>query len=128
MLASTDSRLYARFTAVRPAVGERLAAGKALRQQLARRQHGAFALPATQDPVAILEAQASTRGDYWALGVGAMQNLNKNSGACCCCSPVLLVLVAVLLVTGTGCRMALPERKIEAKVHTQQGYYRHPEQ
>ena len=58
---STDTGLYARFAAARPAVAERLAAGKALRQQLARRQHGAFALPATrQDPVAILEAQANT--------------------------------------------------------------------
>ena len=62
MLASTDPGLYARFTATRPAVAERLAAGKALRQQLARRQHGTFALSATrQDPVAILEAQAKTR-------------------------------------------------------------------
>jgi hypothetical protein len=62
MLASTDTGLYARFTAARPAVAARLAAGKALRQQLDRRQHGTFALSATrQDPVAILEAQASTR-------------------------------------------------------------------
>jgi hypothetical protein len=30
------------------------------------------------------------------------------------------VFVAALLVTGTGCRMARSERKIEAKVHTQQ--------
>jgi hypothetical protein len=51
MLASTDPGLYTRFTAARPTVTERLAAGKALRQQLARRQHGAFTLPATcQDP------------------------------------------------------------------------------
>jgi uncharacterized protein (DUF2252 family) len=48
--------------AARPAVAERLAVGKALRQQLARRQHGTFALSATrQDPVAILEEQARTR-------------------------------------------------------------------
>jgi hypothetical protein len=59
---STDTGLYARFTAARPSVAERLAAGKALRQTLARRQHGVFALPITrQDPVAILEAQARTR-------------------------------------------------------------------
>jgi hypothetical protein len=48
MLESTDTGLYTRFTAVPPAVAERLAAGKALRQQLARRQHGAFTLPATR--------------------------------------------------------------------------------
>jgi len=30
------------------------------------------------------------------------------------------VLVAALLVTGTGCRMVLPARPIEAKVHAQQ--------
>jgi uncharacterized protein (DUF2252 family) len=61
-LGSTDTGLYDRFTAARPAVTERLAAGKTLRQQLARRQHGTFALSTTrQDPVAILEAQASTR-------------------------------------------------------------------
>jgi hypothetical protein len=44
MLASIDTGLHARFTAARPSVPERLAAGKALRQQLARRHHGAFAL------------------------------------------------------------------------------------
>jgi uncharacterized protein (DUF2252 family) len=61
-LGSTDTGLYDRFTAARPAVTERLAAGKTLRQQLARRQHGTFVLPDTrQDPVAILEAQARTR-------------------------------------------------------------------
>ena len=50
-----------------------------------------------------------------------MHNLTRHSGACPRGSPVLLpVLVAALLVTGTGCRMALPERTIEAKVHTQQ--------
>jgi hypothetical protein len=47
-LESTDTELYDRFTAARPAVIERLAAGKALRQQLARRQHGTFALPDTR--------------------------------------------------------------------------------
>jgi hypothetical protein len=62
MLASTDPGLYARFTAARPAVAERLTAVKALRRTRARRQHGTSAFPATrQDPVAILEAQASTR-------------------------------------------------------------------
>ena len=59
---STRTGTPARFTAARPAVAERLAAGKALRQHLPRRQHGVLALPATrQDPVAILEAQAHTR-------------------------------------------------------------------
>ena len=60
--AGTELELHARFTAARPAVAERLAAGKALRQQLPRRQHGVLALSATrQDPVALLEAQAHTR-------------------------------------------------------------------
>ena len=55
------------------------------------------------------------------LGGGAMHNLTRNSGACRRGSPVLLpVFVAALLVTGAGCRMALPERKIEAKVYPQQ--------
>jgi len=50
-----------------------------------------------------------------------MHNLTRNSGACRRGSLVLLpVLVAALLVTGAGCRMALSERKIEARVHTQQ--------
>ena len=50
-----------------------------------------------------------------------MQNLNRNSGACRHCSHVLLpVVIAALLVTGTGCRTALSERKIEAQVHTRQ--------
>src|SRR5262249_19216085 len=52
-----------------------------------------------------------------------MQNLTRTSGACRRGSPGLLpVLVAALLVTGTGCRMALPERPIEAKVHPQQDF------
>ena len=56
-----------------------------------------------------------------ALGGGAMHKLTRHSGACRRGSPGRLpVLVAALLVTGTGCRMALPERQIEAKVHTQQ--------
>ena len=52
-----------------------------------------------------------------------MHNLTRNAEACHRGSPVLLpVLVAALLVTGTGCRMALPERPIEAKVHPQQDF------
>lgn len=50
-----------------------------------------------------------------------MHNLTRNSGACRYGSQVLLpVFIAALLVTGTGCRMALSERTIEAQVHTQQ--------
>ena len=57
------------------------------------------------------------------LGGGAMHNLTRNAGACRRGSPVLLpVLVAALLMTGTGCRMALPERTIEATVHPQQDF------
>jgi Uma2 family endonuclease len=44
--AGTELELHASFTAVCPAVAERLAAGKALRQQLPWRQHGVLALPA----------------------------------------------------------------------------------
>ena len=58
-----------------------------------------------------------------ALGGGAMHHRTKNSGACRRGSLVLLpVFVAALLVTGTGCRMALSERTIEAKVHPQQDF------
>ncbi len=48
--------------AARPSVAERLAAGKALRQQVSRRAHAEFK-PASdrEDPIAILEAQAKTR-------------------------------------------------------------------
>jgi hypothetical protein len=50
-----------------------------------------------------------------------MHNLTRNSGACRYGSQVLLpVFIAALLVTGTGCRMALSERTIETQVHTQQ--------
>jgi hypothetical protein len=50
-----------------------------------------------------------------------MHHLTRNSGACRRGSQVLLpVLVAALLVTVTGCRMALSECTIEAKAHTQQ--------
>ena len=53
--------------------------------------------------------------------MGALPNLNRNSGACRRCAHVRLpVLMAALLVTGTGCRTALPERPIEAQVHTPQ--------
>ena len=50
-----------------------------------------------------------------------MQNLNRISGAGRRCSRVLLPgVIAALLVTGTGCRTALPERPIKGQVHTPQ--------
>ncbi len=50
------------FMATRPSVAERLAAGKALRQQVSRRAHAEFNIADNrQDPIAILEAQAKTR-------------------------------------------------------------------
>jgi uncharacterized protein (DUF2252 family) len=50
------------FLAERPTTEERFAAGKALRQKVARREHGVYA-PASnrEDPIAILEAQGKTR-------------------------------------------------------------------
>lgn len=51
-----------RFTAERPSVAERLAAGKALRQQVSRRAHAEFQIADNrEDPIAILEAQAQRR-------------------------------------------------------------------
>jgi uncharacterized protein (DUF2252 family) len=51
-----------RFTAERPSVAERLAAGKALRQQAPRRAHAEFHIADNrEDPISILEAQAQTR-------------------------------------------------------------------
>ncbi len=51
-----------RFTAPRPTVDERLAAGKALRERLPRERHAVYAPdPARADPVAILQAQNATR-------------------------------------------------------------------
>lgn len=50
-----------------------------------------------------------------------MQHRNRHSGAGRRGARVLLpVVMAALLVTGTGCRTALPERKIEAQVQPQQ--------
>jgi hypothetical protein len=50
-----------------------------------------------------------------------MPNLNRHSGAGRRCRRGLLpVVIAAVLVTGAGCRTALPERKIEAKVQPQQ--------
>jgi uncharacterized protein (DUF2252 family) len=51
-----------RFLAERPTVGDRLAAGKALRQKVLRRDYACFQPPDNrEDPIAILEAQAQTR-------------------------------------------------------------------
>src|SRR5215831_18345668 len=61
LVAGRDS-LVGRFTAARPSVADRLAAGKALRTKVPRSSLGEFILPKSRtDPVAILEAQASTR-------------------------------------------------------------------
>ena len=58
-----------------------------------------------------------------AFGGRARHHRTRHSGACHRGSPVLLpLLVAALLVTDTGCRMALPQRTIEAKVHPQQDF------
>lgn len=58
----SEPKVRARFTAPRPSVEERMAAGKALRARVPLAQHAAF-LPSRdrEDPVAILEAQARTR-------------------------------------------------------------------
>jgi uncharacterized protein (DUF2252 family) len=56
------SPLLDKFTVPRPSVGERMAAGKALRDKLPREKHGEFRLhPKRQDPVSIIEEQAKTR-------------------------------------------------------------------
>ncbi|WP_431273690.1 DUF2252 domain-containing protein [Variovorax ureilyticus] len=49
------------FTAERPGVDERMAAGKALRERVPRASHGAFERRPEVDPVAILRQQAVTR-------------------------------------------------------------------
>jgi len=49
------------FTAERPGVDERMAAGKALRERIPRASHGAFERRPQVDPVAILRQQALTR-------------------------------------------------------------------
>ena len=56
------SALFDKFIVPRPSVGERMAAGKALRDKLPREKHGEFRLhPNRQDPVSIIEEQAKTR-------------------------------------------------------------------
>jgi uncharacterized protein (DUF2252 family) len=58
----TPSALLDKFIVPRPSVGERMAAGKALRNKLPREKHGEFRLhPQRPDPVSIIEEQAKTR-------------------------------------------------------------------
>jgi uncharacterized protein (DUF2252 family) len=54
--------LLEKFTVPRPSVGERLAAGKAIRDKFPREKHGEFRRhPTRQDPVSVIEEQAKTR-------------------------------------------------------------------
>ena len=58
----TAPALLDKFITPRPSVGERMAAGKALRDKLPREKQGEFRLPPKrQDPVSIIEEQAKTR-------------------------------------------------------------------
>jgi uncharacterized protein (DUF2252 family) len=60
--AHTASALLDKFIVPRPSVGERMAAGKALRDKLPREKQREFRLhPNRQDPVSIIEEQAKTR-------------------------------------------------------------------
>jgi uncharacterized protein (DUF2252 family) len=60
--ASGPGSLVTGFTAPRPSIAERLAAGKALRRRISRETHGIFRRdPARPDPVELLEAQNRTR-------------------------------------------------------------------
>ncbi|MDM0024332.1 DUF2252 domain-containing protein [Variovorax saccharolyticus] len=58
---SRAQALASEFTAPRPSVEERMAAGKALRERIPRASHAAFERLPQVDPLAILEAQAATR-------------------------------------------------------------------
>ena len=59
---STASALFEKFITPRPSVGERMAIGKALRDNLPREKQGEFRLhPKRPDPVSIIEEQAKTR-------------------------------------------------------------------
>jgi uncharacterized protein (DUF2252 family) len=58
----TPPTLLDKFIVPRASVGERIAAGKALRAKLPREEHGEFRRhPTRQDPVSIIEEQAKTR-------------------------------------------------------------------
>jgi uncharacterized protein (DUF2252 family) len=62
MAANEDTSLLESFSARRPSVVERLAAGKALRAKVSRSDHGKYERnPNRADPVAILERQNKTR-------------------------------------------------------------------
>src|SRR5277367_394121 len=59
---SRASKLVEQFTAARPSVADRIAAGKALRTKVPRTNLGVYEpLPRRTDPIAILEAQAKSR-------------------------------------------------------------------
>ena len=58
----SDGKLVEHFTAARPSVADRMAAGKALRTNVPRESLAEYKpSPKRKDPVAILEAQAKTR-------------------------------------------------------------------
>jgi Uncharacterized protein conserved in bacteria (DUF2252) len=58
----SDGKLVDHFTAARPSVADRMAAGKALRTNVPRESLAEYKpSPKRKDPVAILEAQAKTR-------------------------------------------------------------------
>jgi uncharacterized protein (DUF2252 family) len=62
MKAAPNAELLARFTAPLPSMAERMAQGKALREQVPHERHAEYrATHKRQDPVAILEEQAKTR-------------------------------------------------------------------
>ena len=63
VMASTEAgAMLENFTADRPSIEERLAAGKALRRKVSRESHGTFHHnPHRTDPIEILEAQNRTR-------------------------------------------------------------------
>ena len=59
---SADPKLLARYTAPMPSVGERKAAGKALRDHVPHAQHAIYqAAPNRADPVTLLREQSKTR-------------------------------------------------------------------
>jgi uncharacterized protein (DUF2252 family) len=60
--AEDHAAILARFTAPVPSVGERMAAGKALRETVPHERHAEYSpAPKRADPVVILEEQAKTR-------------------------------------------------------------------
>jgi uncharacterized protein (DUF2252 family) len=62
LLDNTTPTVLEKFTVPRPSVGERLAAGKTLRDKCPREKHGEFRLHSKRpDPVSIIEEQGKTR-------------------------------------------------------------------